>query len=514
MERLADESVTVVGGGIGGLSAACFLADEGADVRVLEKNDQLGGRASRLETDGFRFDMGPSWYMMPDVFERFFAHFDREPGDYYDLEHLDPHYRIFFKDGVSASEASGGSGDERSEATGDRIDVTGDVQSMAETFESYEPGAGDAFREYVATSERHYETSMENFVYEDRSRLRDWIDLDVLRAAPVGLSLLGSMQGHVEDYFEHPKLQQVVQYTLVFLGGSPRTTPALYNIMSHVDFNLGVYYPEGGMGSVVDALVELGEELGATYETGREVEEIARRREGFQVETTGAESYRPDEVVVNADYAHVERDLLPEHERQYDDDYWDERTYAPSAFLLYLGVEGDVDPLAHHTLVLPEDWDPHFDAIFEDPRWPENPAYYCCVPSETDDEVAPDGHSNLFLLVPIAPGLHDGDGIREEYREKILADLAEHTGVDLRDRIVVEESFAVSDFADRYNATRGTALGLAHTLRQTALLRPPNRSSAVDGLYFTGSFTRPGIGVPMCVISGEHAANKVVEDQT
>jgi len=485
----------VVGGGIGGLSAACFLADEGADVRVLEKNDQLGGRASRLETDGFRFDMGPSWYMMPDVFERFFAHFDREPGDYYDLEHLDPHYRIFFKDG-------------------DRMDVTGDVASMAETFESYESGAGDAFREYVATSERHYETSMEQFVYEDRSRLRDWIDLDVLRAAPVGLSLLGSMQGHVEDYFEHPKLQQVVQYTLVFLGGSPRTTPALYNIMSHVDFNLGVYYPEGGMGSVVDALVELGEELGAAYETGREVEEIARRREGFQVETTVGESYRPDEVVVNADYAHVERDLLPEHERQYDDDYWEDRTYAPSAFLLYLGVEGDVDPLAHHTLVLPEDWDPHFDAVFEDPRWPEDPAYYCCVPSQTDETVAPDGHSNLFLLVPIAPGLHDGDEIRDEYREKILADLAENTGVDLRDRIVVEESFAVSDFADRYNATRGTALGLAHTLRQTALLRPPNRSSAVDGLYFTGSFTRPGIGVPMCVISGEHAANKVVEDQS
>ncbi len=493
MSDLVGEDVLVVGGGVGGLSAACYLADAGADVHLVEKNEQLGGRASRLERDGFRFDMGPSWYMMPDVFERFFDHFDRTPADFYDLERLDPHYRIFFKDG-------------------DTLDVSGDVPEMKRRFDEYEPGSGAALEEYLDTSRRHYETSMQNFVYEDRSRLRDWVDLDVLRAAPVGLSLLGSMQGHVEDYFSHPKLQQVMQYTLVFLGGSPRNTPALYNIMSHVDFELGVYYPENGMGSVVDAFVDLGTELGATYETDAEVAEITRRKRGFLVETAGGERFHPDEVVVNADYAHAERELLPEHERQYDDDYWDNRTYAPSAFLLYLGVEGDVDPLAHHTLVLPTDWDPHFESIFDDPAWPDDPAYYCCVPSETDDDVAPEGHSNLFVLVPVAPGLHDGESVREAYREKILADLAENAGVDLRDRIVVEDQFSVSDFGERYNATEGTALGLAHTLRQTALLRPSNRSSAVDGLYFTGSFTTPGVGVPMCVISGEHAANRLLED--
>jgi phytoene desaturase len=493
MSDLSGEEVTVVGGGIGGLSAACYLADAGADVSLLEKNEQLGGRASRLEAEGFRFDMGPSWYLMPDVFERFFAYFGKEPRDYYDLQRLDPHYRIFFKDG-------------------DQIDVTGDNDEMARKFEEYEPGAGEAFEDYLATSERHYETAMNKFVYEDRSKLRDWVDLDVMTAAPVGLQLIGSMQSHVEDYFEHPKLQQIMQYTLVFLGGSPRTTPALYNMMSHVDFNLGVYYPDGGVGAVVDGLVELGEELGVTYETDAEVAEISRRKAGFLVETVHGDTTHPDEVVVNADYGHAEQELLPEHERQYDDDYWDDKTYAPSAFLMYMGVEGDVEPLKHHTLVLPTDWDPHFDDIFEDPAWPDDPAYYLCVPSKTDDSVAPEAHSNLFVLVPIAPGLHDGEEMRQEYREKVLADIAENTGVDLRDRIVYEKQFAVSDFGERYNATEGTALGLAHTLRQTALLRPNNRSSAVDGLYFTGSFTTPGVGVPMCLISGEHTAEALIED--
>ena len=223
-----SESVVVVGGGFGGLSAACHLADAGFDVTLLEKNEQLGGRASRLTKDGFRFDMGPSWYLMPDVFERFFGHFGKTPGDYYGLERLDPHYRIFFKDG-------------------ERVDVDPDREINRARFESIEPGAGEAFDEYLATSKRHYETAMETFVYEDRSRLRDWVDLDVMLAAPVGLTLLGSMQSHVSDYFENPKLQQIMQYTLVFLGGSPENTPALYNIMSHVDFELGVHYPEDGM---------------------------------------------------------------------------------------------------------------------------------------------------------------------------------------------------------------------------------------------------------------------------
>jgi phytoene desaturase len=520
---LTGRSVGVIGSGFGGLSTACYLADAGANVTVLEKNEQLGGRASRLERDGFKFDMGPSWYLMPDVFERFFAHFDREPSDYYSLSRLDPHYRIFFKDG-------------------DSVDILPDVEANIDTFESYEDGAGEKLREYLDTSETHYDVAMNQFVYTDRPKMRDWVDLDVMKAAPIGLQLIGKMDDYVSDYFENKKLQQIMQYTLVFLGGSPKNTPALYNMMSHVDFNMGVYYPDGGVGAVVDGLVELGEELGVSYRTNAEVTEIITRKNGFELElapavtpeykipeaatvpdraesdggvatAAGGERASFDYVVSDADYAHTEQELLPEHLRTYDADYWESKTYAPSAFLMYLGVEGDVDELAHHTLVLPTDWDPHFAQIFDSPEWPDDPAYYLCVPSATDDTVAPEGHSNLFVLVPIAPGLEDGEATREQYRETILEDIAANTGVDLRDRIVLEEQFTVSEFADRYNSMQGTALGMAHTLRQTALFRPDRRSSKVPGLYFTGSYTTPGIGVPMCLISGQHTADALVEDQ-
>jgi phytoene desaturase len=491
LRSLDGSDAVVIGGGFGGLSTACYLADAGADVTLLEKNEQLGGRASRLEVDGFRFDMGPSWYLMPDVFERFFGHFGREPSDYYELTRLDPHYRIFFKDG-------------------DRVDMVPDLEANREVFESYEPGAGERFDEYLRKSKQNYEVGMEHFVYEDRASISDYLDWNVAKNAR-GLSLIGSMQDHVEKYFQHPKLQQIMQYTLVFLGGAPNNTPALYNLMSHVDFNMGVYYPENGLGGVVDGIAELGEELGVEFLTDSPAAEIRGREGAFVTRTEDGREFYSDYVVSDADYRHTEMELLPPEKRQYDADYWESRTYAPSAFLLYLGVEGDVDPLAHHSLVLPTDWDDHFETIFEDPQWPDDPAYYLCVPSQTDDSVAPEGHSNLFALVPIAAGLEDTPELRQTYRDLVLDDVKEHTGVDLRDRIVVEETFCVDDFADRYNSTQGTALGLAHTLRQTALFRPSHRSSAVEGLYFTGGFTTPGIGVPMCLISGQLTAESMAE---
>jgi len=487
---LADEQVTVVGGGIGGLSAACYLADAGADVTVVEQHSQLGGVMGRLELEGFVFDTGPSWYMMPKTFERFFGHFGRSSSEYYEIERLDPQYRVFFTDG-------------------DRLDITPDVDRTRQLFESYESGAGEALDEYLDSAARTYEIGMERFVYTDRSRLRDLIDPSIIRAAPA-LGHLGSMQSFVENYFEQPKLQQVLQYTLVFLGSSPHNTPSLYHLMAHVDFERGVYYPDGGMYSVIEAMVALGRELGVDYHTDHAVTALEPVADGIRV--VGPETHVTDRVVANANPAHVERELLPAAQVDRSPAYWDERTYGPSAFMLYLGVEGDIEPLEHHTLVFPSDWDPHFEAIFDKPAWPDRPAYYLSVASKTDRSVAPDGHHAVVVLVPLAPGLDDTPELRASFRQQVLADLAAQTGVDLRDRIVAEESVCVSTFADRFNTPGGTALGLAHTLGQTGPLRPSHHAPGIERLYYTGAFTSPGVGVPMALISGEHAADAVARD--
>ncbi len=490
---LAGTEITIGGGGFGGLSTACYLADSGADVRLLERHDELGGVAGRIEADGFRIDTGPSWYLMPDTFERFFGQFDRRPEEYYELTRLDPHYRVFWKDG-------------------DRVDVPDDPEAVAELFESYGSGAGEAFRSYLESAERAYEIGVEEFVYRDRSRFRDCLDPRLFRAAH-GVTLLDSMKEYVADYFEEPKLRQLVQYTLVFLGGAPHNTPAIYTLMSHVDFNLGVYHPTGGIASVVDAMAELAEELGVEIETGRAVTGLDPVDRGIDVRTD-AGTLGADVAVANANPAHVDRDLLPAGEREHSETYWTDRTYAPSAFLMYLGVEGSVDPLDHHTLVLPTDWDDHFEAIFGEPRWPEDPAYYVNVPSKTDRTMAPAGHEALVVLVPIAPGLDDGARTRERFRTQVLEDIGDHTGVDIEDRIVLERTACVSDFGERYRTPQGTALGLAHTLGQTGPLRPSIRSSVSESLYYTGSYTSPGIGVPMCLVSGEHTAAAIRDDAT
>jgi len=490
---LDGTTVPVVGGGFGGLAAACYLADAGADVRVLEQNGQLGGVAATIERDGYRFDMGPSWYLMPDVFERFFGHFDREPAEYYGLQRLDPQYRVFWKDG-------------------DRADVTADTDRTRELFESYETGAGAAFEAYLDEAAYTYEIGMERFVYEDRPRIRDFLDTDVVRSAR-GITLLGSMADHAADYFDHPKLRQLVQYTLVFLGGAPHNTPALYNLMAHVDHELGVYYPDGGIHGVVAGIADLAHELGVTVETNREVTAIDATSDGVLVSTADGGDLDGDRVVVNANPEYAERELFPPGKRNGPLGGWDAATYGPSAFMLYLGVASDVEPLEHHTLVLPTDWDGHFERIFDEPAWPDDPAYYLSVPSVTDPTVAPDGCHAVVVLVPIAPGLDDTPEIRARYREQVLDDIADHTGVDLRDRIEVEETACVSEFAEWINAPAGTALGLAHTLRQTGPLRPGHRAP-LDGAYYTGAHTTPGIGMPMCLISGEHTYEAIRADLT
>ncbi len=490
---LHGTSVGVVGAGFGGLSAAAHLAREGADVTVYEQRPTVGGVAGRISENGFQFDTGPSWYLMPDLFERFFGAFDREPSEFYDLERLDPHYRVFWTDG-------------------DRADVPAGIEDAAALFESYESGAGEQFRRYLDQAEMAYDIGMNRFVLPGRSRLRDYVSPTVARSAR-GLTLLGTMDDHVADYVEHPKLRQLLEYTLVFLGGSPYNTPALYTLMSHVDFGMGVYYPAGGVWSVVEAVAAVTRNQGVDIRTETPVTSLRPAEGGVVVETDDSRVVH-DRVVSDAPPAHTERELLPSGAVDRADGYWADRTLAPSAFMLYLGVEGEIDSLEHHTLVLPPDWDDHFTALFDDPAWPDDPAYYLNIPSQTDPSVAPDGCETVVILVPVAPELDDTESMRRQFRQQILADIAETTGVDLRDRIAVEHTACVSDYAGTFNKQGGTALGLAHTLWQTGPFRPGNRVPGLDRLYYVGGDANPGIGVPMCLLGGEHVADAVREDVT
>lgn len=490
---LDGESIGIVGGGIGGLTASAYLAREGASVTIYEKQPRVGGVAGVIEADGFRFDTGPSWYLMPELFERFFDSFGYEPADFYELIRLDPNYRIFWTDG-------------------DTADIPADSDRAKALFERYETGAGEALDAYLEQSKETYEVGMDNFVVPNRSRFRDYLSLDVARSAR-GLTLLGTMDEHVQSYFDHPKLQQIIQYTLVFLGGAPHNTPALYNLMSYVDFELGVYYPQGGMYEVIDAIATVAQRQGVDIETSTAVTGLQPGDKELTIEFENSERTH-DRVLCNAPVAHVERELLPAGSHDRSDGYWSDRTYAPSAYMLYLGVEGDLDELEHHTLILPTAWDPHFETIFDSPKWPENPAYYVNVPSQTDPTVAPEGHETLVVLVPIAPGLADSSATRKQFREQILDSLATHAQVSLRDRIVFEREICVSEYRDKFNKPQGTALGLAHTLFQTGPMRPSHRAPGVDRLYYVGGDTNPGIGVPMTLLSGEHAAETIVEDAT
>ena len=495
MTDLSGESIAIVGAGFGGLSAAAHLGNAGARVTVYEKGEHVGGVAGRIVEDGFQFDTGPSWYLMPELFERFFEQFGHEPAEFYELERLDPNYRVFWTDGDEAA-------------------VPADPEAAMELFESYEDGAGAKLEEYLDSAKHSYEVGMEEVVIPDRTDLTDYLDPRLaLSARGLGLDLVRTMDGHAAKYFEHPKLRQLVEYTLVFLGGSPYNTPALYSLMSHVDYNLGVYYPQGGIAAVVDGVRTVAEEQGAQIQTETPVTRIEPAASGLVVGTATDRTVY-DRVVVNAPPAHAEQDLLPEGAVDRSPERWDDQTYAPSAYMLYLGIEGELPEFDHHTLVLPTDWEPHFESIFEDPAWPDDPSYYVNVPSRTDPTVAPDGHETAVVLVPLAPGLEDPPEQREQFREQILSGIAEHTGVDLQDRIVFERELSVSGFEQQFNKPQGSALGLAHTLTQTGPLRTNHRAPGLDGLYYVGGDTNPGIGVPMCLLSGEHVTDIIREDAT
>ena len=457
----------------------------------MEKNEQAGGRASIYSEDGYTFDMGPSWYLMPDVYERFFSEFDKRPEDLFELKRLDPSYRMFFSnDSV--------------------IDIAADPEKNFELFDELEPNGGEKLRGYLDQSREKYDTAVKELIYRDYRSVLDFFDRKLLRGG-MDLNILENLDEFVNKTFESDRARKIVEYSIGFLGGSPRITPAFYSIMTHIDFDLGVWYPIGGMRKVVEEMVNLAERSGAEFEYGRPVRKIAvegKRATGLETDSGSVDG---DIFLVNADYAHSELDLLDKQHRTYNEKYWHNRVVAPSGFVAYLGVDTVVESLVHHNLFIKEDWINGFDELFDPSRmrWPSTPSYYVNVPSRTDPTAAPPGCDTLFVLVPVAAGLEDTPGIREDFLNGILDDLENVIGENVREHIQVQRTFAINDFAERYNAFRGTALGLVHTLRQTAMWRPVHQSKKVKNLFYTGQYCHPGIGVPMTLISSQIVASEI-----
>jgi phytoene desaturase len=481
----------VIGSGFSGLSAATHLANEGWDVTVLEKNRGLGGRARKFEAQGFMFDMGPSWYWMPDVFEEYFRRFGKKPGDYYDLVRLSPSYVIYFEDG-------------------DKMEIPADRDSLFRLFEKYEPGSSVNLARFLEEAAYKYETGMKDFVQRPGHSIMEFADIRVFLSL-FRLQMFQSMSSHVRKLFKHPKLIKLLEFPVLFLGATPQKTPALYSLMNHADLSLGTWYPMGGMHKIIEGMVALAQEKGVDIKTDYEVTGIEVNGKKVSGVNTSKGFINADVVVASADYRHVEQVLLLEKHRQYSDEYWNSRTMAPSSLLFYLGVKGKLDGLHHHNLFFDEDFEKHAEEIYEKPAWPQKPLFYVCAPSVTDKSVAPEGMENLFILIPLAPGLKDDKARHEMYFDLILNRIERLTGHSIRDKIIFKRSYAMDDFEKDYYAFKGNAYGLANTLLQTAFLKPKIKSSKLSNLYYTGQLTAPGPGMPPSLISGGIVANEIIK---
>jgi phytoene desaturase len=485
--------VVVIGAGFAGLSAACFLAKGGAEVTVLERHSGPGGRARLWEEGGFRFDMGPSWYWMPDVFERFFAQFGRSVADLYTLKRLDPSYRVVW-------------GSPR-----DSWDVPAGTPALRAWFESVEPGAGEALDRFLGETRYIYDAAMSDYLFRPSLTLGSFVDPRLV--VELGrMRMLRSMAKYARSFFRDPRLVRLVEWPVLFLGASARNTSAMYSLMSYADMALGTWWPMGGMYRIIEEMEKLAVSLGVTFRYETAAHAIVTR-EGRAV---GAQTrdglLLADSVLAATDYHHAETELLEPSARQYSDRWWDQRTMSPSSLLFYLGIEGDLGGLPHHTLFFDQDLDRHMERVYERPAWPEAPLFYVSNPSVTDPSLAPAGHSNVFLLIPLAPGLPDDDEARERIYAQVMERLEREVGRSIRDRVRVKRSYAMRDFVTDYSAFQGNAYGMANTLAQTGPFRPKLRSTKVGGLYFAGQLTVPGPGMPPSLISGELSAALLLED--
>jgi phytoene desaturase len=480
----------VIGAGFAGLSAACFLAKSGVAVTVLEKNSGPGGRAQVFREEGFVFDAGPSWYWMPDVFERFFGQFGKTPGDYYDLVRLDPSYQVVWDD--------------------ETIHIPADRDGLRALFERLEPGTGAKLDAFLKEAEYKYEQGIGKLVYKPGLSPLEFMRGDVLRSM-FRIDLLQSVSVHVRKFFTNPKLLQLVEFPVLFLGALPQNTPALYTLMNWADMAGGTWYPMGGMGEIAQGMYRLAQSLGVQFRFEEEALTIVKMGGYAAGVKTAKDFYGAHTVIAACDYHHTETMLLPEESRNYSDRYWDTRAMAPSCLLYYIGVRGKIDGLLHHNLFFDAPFDKHAAQLYTTPQWPDEPLLYACCPSKTDSSVAPKDCENLFLLIPVAPGLKDTPEIRDWYLNVAIERLERRTGVAFSHRIVYQKSFAHRDFVEQYHSFRGNAYGLANTLRQTAFLKPSLRNKKVPNLFYAGQLTVPGPGVPPALISGELAAAQALK---
>lgn len=485
--------IVVIGAGFAGLSAAITLASKGYWVTVVEKNAEIGGRARVFKKDGFTFDMGPSWYWMPDVMEEFFKQFGRSTADYFQLKRLDPSYQVIYsKDDVF------------------RVDANYD--RLKESFEQIEEGSADQLDRFLAEAKYKYEVGINEFVHKPGLSLLEFMDVKVLKAASK-LDLLQSFAKHVRRFFKSIKLLRLLEFPVLFLGATSQNIPALYSMMNYADIKLGTWYPIGGFGELAKAMYSLALEKGVQFRLGSEVKSVEIKDNAVTHVVTSGEKIEADLVVGAGDYHHIDQKILPKSFSNYSQQYWEKRVMAPSCLLYYVGVDKKLPRLEHHNLFFENDFSNHANAIYNDPQWPENPLYYVCCPSKTDESVAPKDMENLFMLIPVAPGLPDTEEIRTKYFDELIDRLEDFCGEKFRENIITKTTYAYTDFVNDYNAFKGNAYGLANTLKQTALLKPSIKNKKLKNFYYTGQLTVPGPGVPPAIISGQVVANYIVKQQ-
>ncbi len=483
-----SKKIAVIGSGFSSLSAACYLAQAGNEVTIFEKNSTVGGRARRLVKDGFTFDIGPSWYWMPDIFERFFADFGKKPSDYYQLDKLSPAYSVVFEN--------------------QKILIADNLPDIKKTFEDIEPGSAKKLQEFMDVASENYDIAIKKLVYRPGESPLELV-------TPQTVTKLGAFVSNVSrdvrKMFTDPKLISILEFPVLFLGATPSNTPSFYNFMNHADFGLGTWHPKGGMYEVILGMKKLAEDLGVVIKTNSPITKILvndnNDAEGLMLDD---QKFMFDVVLSGADYHHSET-LLEEKHRQYSEKYWDKKTFAPSSLIFYVGFDKKLKNIEHHNLFFDTNFEKHADEIYEHPKWPEDPLFYANFTSVTDSSTAPEGCENGFFLIPLAPGLEDTPELREKYFKIIMKRFEERTDQKVMSNIICKESFCVNDFKSEYNSYKGNAYGMANTLLQTAFLRPNLRSRKVKNLFFTGQLTVPGPGVPPSLISGKLAAQLITK---